>query len=183
MSAVRVSMSGLITQARLLANDPSGASAVFTDQQVQDILDQNAFQAMYEQLSEIENIAAGGAVEYKKFSAARGYWESDTLLVNGNYAQLTPSDSDFLAGVWKFTSTQSLPVLIYGVWYDINAAAAELWKLKATKFAEQFDAAVDGASYSLSQKYNQALTMAKEFRSKAVGSSGITHLRRSDVAD
>ena len=180
---VRTSMSGLIAQARLLANDPSGATAVFTDQQIQDFLDKNAYQEMYEQLSPVENIAAGGLVEYKKFCAEQGYWENDAELTNGNYEPLTPSESDSLAGVWKFATSQSLPVLIYGIWYDLNATAAELWRLKATKFAEQFDASVDGATYNLSQKYYQALSMAKEYRSKAVRYSGITYLRRSDVAN
>jgi hypothetical protein len=42
---------------------------------------------------------------------------------------------------------------------------------------------VDGGSYSLSQKKTNALEMASKYRSLALGSSGVTFLRRADVAE
>ena len=179
----RASMTDLIAQLRLLANDPAGETAVFTDLQLQNILDKHAYQAMYERLDEIQNVAPGGVVEYKKYRSTHGFWESDVALTDGNYRILTPETSNLQTGLWTFTASTPPPVLVYGVWYDMNGAAANVWELWATKFAQQFDTSVDGANYSLSQKQAQALEQANKFRRDAVGYSGVTHLRRSDVTD
>ncbi len=182
MSA-RTSLAAILTQLRLLIDDPAGASQMFTDDQLQIVLDQHAVQASYETLSPIENIASGGAVEYKKFISEHKFWEADAALVDGNYTTLTPTSSDYLAAKWTFSTSQNLPVLIYGQWFDINAAAAEAWELKAAAYANEYDSNVDGGSYSLSQKKDAALQMAAQFRSKSLGSSGNISLRRNDVAD
>lgn len=179
--AVRTSMSDLIAQLRLFADDPSGIDSQFVDQQLQDVLDQNASLAEYEQLNPLYTIAAGGVVEYKKFMAAHVYFEADTILLNGIYETLTPATSDFKTGYFTFTTSQNLPVLIYGKWYDMNAAAADVWAMKAASLANEFDFSVDGGNYAKSKQYQQAIAIAAQFRDKALGSSGITYLRRTDV--
>lgn len=179
--AVRTSMSELITHLRLLIDDPTGATALFTDQQLQDVLDQNSTLAMYEQLTPLKSIAAGGVVEYKKFNAEHIYWESDTIITDANYTTLTATSVDYKAGLWTFTTAQALPILVYGNWYDMMNAAADGWELKAASYAGAFDFSADGGNYSQSQQYQQALAIAKQYRAKSLKSAGISHLRRSDV--
>ncbi len=179
--AVRTSMTELITQLRLLADDASGAAAQFTDQQLQDVLDQNVTLAMYEQLNPLMSITTGGVAEYKAFAAPHTYWESDATVNDASYTALTPASSDFKVGYFTFNTTQALPLLIYGRWYDMNAAAADAWDLKAASYAAKFDFNVDGGSYQQSQQYQQAIAIAKQYRAKSVTRNGTTFLRRADV--
>ncbi|MBI5964933.1 MAG: hypothetical protein HY863_15750 [Chloroflexi bacterium] len=50
--------------------------------------------------------------------------------------------------------------------YDLNAAAADIWEEKAGEKADEFDFSADGASYSRSQKYENAMKQARYFRSR-----------------
>lgn len=179
--AVRTSMSELITHLRLLIDDPSGATALFTDQQLQDVLDQNSTLAMYEQLTPLHSIASGGVVEYKKFNAEHIYWETDTIITDADYDTLTATSVDYKAGLWTFATAQELPILVYGNWYDMMSAAADGWDLKAAIYAGRFDFSADGGTYSQSKQYDQALAIAKQFRAKSLKSNGIVYLRRTDV--
>ena len=177
--AVRSSMTALITQARLLVNDTD--SLLFTDQQVQDVLDQNAYAASYEPLNTLESILPGGVLEYKEFQANQTYFEADTILTDSAFNEVTPDASDFALGYFTFDTSQVIPLLIYGWYYDINNAAADLWDMKASKYADQFDFAADGGDFKLSQKVAQAKRQAVEFRAKSIKSSDMTIIERTDV--
>jgi hypothetical protein len=180
--AVRTSMSAIITKLRTLVNDTSGSSTyMFTDQELQDALDQHQFTSIYEQLQPVENILAGGTVEYKTYLAEYPYWESDAVLVDGNYNALTPATSDFNSGQFTFTASRQPPVLIYGNWYDIFATAADVWGWKAAKYADKFSFAVDGGNYQLDQQYQHAIDQAKLYRQKSSTLNGNTFLERADV--
>ena len=50
--------------------------------------------------------------------------------------------------------------------YDLNAAAADIWVEKAGVFAGDFDFAADGASYTRSQAYEQAMKQARHFSAR-----------------
>lgn len=177
--AVRDSMSALITQVRLLINDTD--SLLFTSQQIQDILDQNAYIASYEPLNTLETIAAGGVLEYKEFQSDHVYFEADTILTDTAYNEISPDTSDFALGYFTFETSQVIPLLVYGWYYDINNAAADLWDMKASKYADQFDFAADGGDFKLSQKVEQAKKQASEFRAKSIKSSGMNIIERTDV--
>lgn len=179
--AVRTSMSELLTQLRLLVDDAAGTGALFTDQQLQDVLDQNSTLAMYEQLIPLQDITSGGVVEYKKFKSTHLYWENDTTLRDGSFATLTATSVDYKAGLWTFATTQGLPVLVYGNWYDMMNAAADVWEMTANIYAKKFDFSVDGGDYKQSQQHLQALAIAKQFRAKSLKANGIVYLRRTDV--
>ena len=178
---VRTSMSALITKLRTLTNDTSGSSALFTDQEMQDALDQHQISAIYEQLTPKETIAPGGVVQWKTYITDTPYWESDAILVDGNYSTLTPATSDFLAGQFTFTVSTTPPVLIYGNWYDINASAADVWAWKAAKYADKFSFSADGGNFNMDQQYQHAIDQAKQFRNKASTLNGTSFLERSDV--
>lgn len=52
------------------------------------------------------------------------------------------------------------------VTYDLNAAAADIWDEKVAILTQDYDFAADGASYSRSKAYDQAMAQARYFRSK-----------------
>lgn len=50
--------------------------------------------------------------------------------------------------------------------YDLNAAAADIWEEKAGLLAGDFDFSADGANYSRSQAYEQAMKQTRYFRAR-----------------
>lgn len=55
--------------------------------------------------------------------------------------------------------------------YDLNAAAADVWEEKAAAVSSQFDFSADGASFSLSQQYQQADKMTRHYRARRSAST------------
>jgi len=47
--------------------------------------------------------------------------------------------------------------------YDIYLIAAELWRIKAGNFADEFDFAAEGGRFNRSQKYRMALDQSKRY--------------------
>lgn len=178
--SVRTSMSEMNAQLRLLSSEPT--TALFTDQQLQDILDQHAYRSVYEQTQPIFNVS-GGVTEYKLFISPHQYWENDATLHKGDFETIASAGytADFKTGEFTFTASQTLPVLTYGTWFDMNAAAAEAWELKAASYANEFDFTVDGGTYQKSVRYSAALMMGKKFRSKSQSANGVSYLSRTDV--
>jgi hypothetical protein len=175
----RSSMSDIILQLRLMVNDTN--SLEFTDDQLQDVLDQRAFISSYEGLNTLETILPGGTVEYKEFQADRQWFETDTILTDSAFNTITPTTADYKLAYFTFATSQVIPLLIYGWYYDLNAAAADVWDLKAAKYASEFDFSVDGGSYSKSQRVTNARNTAKEYRSKSFTASSMTIIERTDV--
>jgi len=50
--------------------------------------------------------------------------------------------------------------------YDLNAAAGDIWDEKAAALAPHYDFNADGGQYSRSQAYQQAMAMARHYRSR-----------------
>lgn len=182
--AFRTSMTAIVEVVRVLVNDPHDTAAMFSDLVIQDVLDQYATVAVYEVLTPVENITSDGTMQYKMFTSVHTYWEEFTTsgsVVDGDYDVLSPATSNYQTGVWTFSATQNLPVLVYGTFYDINGAAAELWERKASKYADRFDFTADGSSYTRSQLVKHALDMASKYRGQSPRSQGTGYLTRSDV--
>lgn len=175
----RTSLAAVITQLRLLVNDTD--SLMFTDDQLQDVLDLRAYLASYETMTPIESILPGGTVEYLAFQSDNQYYDTDAVLLDSNWNELTPTTSDFKMAYFTFTTSQELPVLIYGWYYDMNGAAADVWDMKAAKYADGFDFSADGGSFSLSQKVKQAQDQAAKYRTSALEANEMTVIVRTDV--
>jgi hypothetical protein len=103
------------------------------------------------------------------------------VITDGNYAVVTPIVSTFDLGIWLFSTSQSLPLLIYGAWYDSYAAAADVWELKAAIYAGHTDFSADGGNYSDSQLYDMAVKQAQKYRNMSCHGAVLTHLKRTDV--
>lgn len=55
--------------------------------------------------------------------------------------------------------------------YDLNAVAGEIWAEKANALATNFDFSADGASYSRSQAFNQAMQQSRYYLSRRAARS------------
>jgi len=51
--------------------------------------------------------------------------------------------------------------------YDVNRAAADVWNEKAAALARDYDFSADGANYSRSQAYEQAMKQARYYLSRS----------------
>lgn len=170
---VRASMSDLIARVRLMVFDP--ASATFTDQQVQDKLDECREDIRYELLAPRPTFANPGGIQYNDYYSVRGFWEADEVIIWGDFTTRTPVTSDELVGHWTFAN-QLPPLLIAGKAYDIYRAAADLLDYKiAALAATEVDFTADGQSFHLSQQMTFLEMRARDYRRKQralVGASG-----------
>lgn len=146
----RVAMSALISHIRLLISDPAGATETFIDDELVTFADARRIDVLYQPLTPLPSIAPGGAVTYLTWTAAGGWWEADSVLVDGSYNVLTPASSDCMAGRWTFSTTQQ-SVIIRGARYDLYAAAGDAVDAWLAKLALVYDFGVDGGDYKRSQ--------------------------------
>jgi hypothetical protein len=187
--AVRSTMAALIARTRLLIGDPSGGSAAFTDQAIQDTLDEDRDDVSYELLTarpSIVNAASTNNIAqiiWADYYSKDQWWEDD-LVIQGNipntgsWLVLTPLASDNLSGHWQFELTpftngtapgQYPPVFIgYGKNYDVYLAGSKLLEMWAAALASStFDFTQDGFNARASQIIEGKTKMANLYKARA----------------
>jgi len=193
-------MAALITETRLKIADPASVSQQFSDQQIQDRLDDSRDDVRYEPLQiapsivNTNNTAQSAQTIFADYYSKFGWWESDVILQGQSSAGLpwvvlTPAASDYIVGHFQFELNvftsgtvpgQIPPVFATGKIYDLNAAAADLLEYWAATLAGAYDVTVDGQSLKLSQLMQAKLTMAQYYRRQA--KPRVAKMHRSDVA-
>lgn len=187
MAYLRNTMTILIEQVRRLIGDPPGSCQEFTNEEIQDALDRYVEEARYSPLNAQQTIYQGGSIIYLNFYAPVGNWETDAVLVDGNYGTVSPATSNYVRGKWTFAGTGSplqgpqRPVMLIGQTYDIYAAAAELvlaW-MGVVKQDYDFKTAA-GDQYMRSQQLAGIRRLYFELLSSAKTQSGC--MERRDIA-
>ena len=168
----RVAMSALISHIRLLISDPAGATETFIDDELVTFADARRIDVLYQPLTPLPSIAPGGAVTYLTWTAAGGWWEADSVLVDGSYNVLTPATSDWMAGRWTFATTQQ-SVIIRGARYDLYAAAGDAVDAWIAKIALVYDFGVDGGDYKRSQMRQGLEALRSRLRAQS-STGGVT---------
>lgn len=161
--SVRSGMADIIAALRLMIGDPSGSSAVFEDQELQDALDLRRAEVNECALAWRPQTAEGGTVTYHDYYAPRGRWEADPTLKSRSYAVLTPDTADLLTGHWTFTANQVPPIFITGVTYDLHGAAYDVLQIWAGKVALEFDFQTDNQQFERSQKRIGLIAQAQAY--------------------
>lgn len=197
--AVRATMSDLISQVRLKIADPRSASQQFSDQDIQDRLDDHRDDLRYESLtiapSIVNNALTGNQAQmvYADYYSKYQYWEADVVLqayFNGAaWVVVTPIASDLTTGHWQFETNvfttgtsvpgQIPPVFATGKVFDPYAAAADLLEYWAAALANRFDVTADGQTLRRSQLMTNKLTLAGLYRRQS--KPRIAKMHRSDV--
>ncbi len=162
---VRSTMANLITRERVLINDPSGASQVFDDQTIQDILDARRIDVLNGSLIEKPTFS-GSTVQYLDYFSDWSDWEDSPVLKQYLTVVVTPSTSENIVGHWTFASTTLPPVFITGRTFDIYAAAADLLERWAAKWVLSYSFTSDGQSFQRQQAAHMLQTLAKTYRQK-----------------
>ena len=152
----RATMAELITELRTVIGDPAGGSAVFTDDQLQNFLDNWRTDVFAGRLVEQPSVGAGGVATYRDYYAGESYagsmWEGGELLQDGGFNTLTADVAERRRGHCRFNAGQAPPVYITGAMFAVYAAAADACEAWLAKIKFDFDFQADGASFSRAQK-------------------------------
>ena len=165
---IRAGMESLIDLVERLINDETNTN--HSEQEIQDALDAHRVEARYSELDAVKSIAEGGTTTYLTYDAPLGltHWASDSVLVDSDYAVLTPATSHWLAGRWTFSSAPDRPVKLLGFTYDVYAAAADLLDVKASMEAENLQSfSGQGGSYTYAAKSPSLRSQANAYRAKS----------------
>ena len=184
---VRATMADLILDLRGLTDASTsdytaGGVTFWTDQQLQDILDGRVVSMHFAELGAIPEYA-NGVYTYKEYVLPLGNVEGGTALTimdNVGVAQGTALWSfDRNRGVITFTNDQAAaPRFATGKSYNVNLAAADVWRKKAAHYAVAYDVSTDNHSLKRSQLVAQAKEQMKYF--EAMGGASSVTMERGD---
>lgn len=160
----------------------------FTDGRLEKILDLYRQDFYREPLSSVETYTAGTPV-YKEYYAGVQYIEKTTGGTAVFYIEHPTGDTvgtanytfDYLVGKATFgADTGGSSLFWYGRAYDMNRAAAEVWRRKASYYAGQFDFSTDNHSVKKSSVHQQCLRMADYYEARAAAAVTVDFYR-SDI--
>lgn len=170
--AARSGMTSLITQFRSMVDD--AGTAVFTDDRAQEILDNNRFD-FYQVPLVVTPQQAVGSVVYTVYTgpysnlegtasgtvAFRMYDSAGSVITSGFTA-------DMQRGVFTFAANQAGSArYIDGRSYDLNGAAADAWRERASKQASGYDFRVEGRQFNRSQWFDHCIKLANFYANQA----------------
>ena len=180
-------MSDLITTVRELSNAGTtdytiNGQSYFSDDHIQTALDNNRkdFQFMP---TEVYPEQAVGSVVYKEFHT-EPYIEAGTNFylqyAGGTVVGTALYSVDYTRGVITFTNdTAGTAFYVTGRTYDVNMAASEIWKRKASNVANQVDWSSDNHSVKNSQVFQFYTKQAEYFAS--MGKQNTVTIYRGDM--
>ena len=166
-----------------------GTANYWDDNHVQNILDRHRRDVYNEPLAVIEKWTGSGSVGYFEYQSAYGYleqtsggtavfWLEDGVGTDIGTALWT---ADYIRGRITFgADTTGSVYYLTGRTYDLNAAAAEIWRSKASYFATRaFDFSTDNHRVSGGQIHEHCLKMAAHYDGMALSTT--TVLMRGDI--
>lgn len=149
----RSSLSSIIASLRNLIYDPAVGQRVFSDDELQAVLDQRRKDIRQMPLRNAKTVLPGGTIAYYEFhSPIGGPWESDIVLQRGDtWEELTPEQADLDIGHWTFTDSITTTVYATGKVFDLYAAAILLLKQWLAKIKTEHDISGPAGSFPRSQ--------------------------------
>ncbi len=146
-----------------------GTATFWSDDNVQEVLDRHKTFIVEEELAEVENLIAGGSIEYKIFNSRFGNFEQ----TSGGTSIFTIEDSagsvlgtslysvDYANGIVTFgADQQGSSRYLTGYSYDIYSTAADIYRMKAGAYAESVNWKTDNMSMNRGDAIGQCLKMA-----------------------
>ena len=150
-----------------------GTTAYFSDTHIQTALDRYQTRIIREPLLAIETYAGAGTITYLEYQSGNQNWESGTArfkVEDATGAEIGTSSytADYVNGVITFTSDQAgSSRILSGYIYDVNAAAADIWRMKAAHVATGVDFATDNMRVNRGNLEDKYLKMAGYYASMA----------------
>jgi hypothetical protein len=161
----------------------NGTVNFWDDTQVQIVLDRHATSFYREQATPVITYDSGTAV-YKTywlpFQNIEGSTEFELELADGTTAGTALYTVDYMAGKITFSAnTNGIAYYATGRSYDINLAAADVWRIKAANASKMFDFSTDNHSIKRGSFVKNCLEMAQYFTS--VAGIQVGELERGDM--
>jgi hypothetical protein len=189
-------MSALIEELRGMteagtADYTVGSTVYWSDNSMQDILDNHREDLHFQQLTGNPYQGVGGTLIWLDYRSPVGFFEQTTggtavfYLQDSTGATLGTSlyGVDYRRGVVIFNSDmRGTVVYLTGRTYDLNAAAAEMWRKKAAHYSSSsFNFSTDNHRIDKSQVYDHAVDQAKFFQGISRNAISTVERFRSDV--
>lgn len=184
----RATMATLIQRVRDHIYDPVDDNALFTADQIEEVLDLWRLEVKQEWLCAVPTQSAAGET-FLDFKSKYGDFEEGATLQDKVWAAIDAGDftADYSRGVWTFNAQPNYPIYLTGWAYDHYGAAADLMDQKLAKMADLHDWSADGGSYKQSQMYANLNGVAGYLRSRQKGYGfhfvSTATMVRTDVAE
>ena len=150
----------------------AGTIVYWDDTQMQKVLDRHRFEFVREAAAPVVTYDGQGNSVYKVYWLPYQNLESGTAVFEVETADgatvSTGYSVDYQAGKITFTSnTAGTAYYITGRSYDINLAAADVWRIKASNASKQFDFSTDNHSIKRGNYVKNCLEMAQYYTAQA----------------
>ena len=189
---LRTTMSELITELRSMTDTGQNEYSVagvsyWYDEQIQKILDNHRTDVKWLEMTAIEE----GTGEYLDYSIGYGYFEQTSggtavfIVQDLNGTTVTdPYSVDYIRGVVTFASdTTGTAYYVTGRSYDLDAAAADIWRKKMNHYASAVDFSTKVHNISRSQLFEHAQKMVDFYDLRGGSGFGSVSVLRSDTDD
>lgn len=171
--AARSGMADLILRTRRMVND-AGSAIWSDDEDIQDVLDLHKQRVYREPLEHERTLVGSGTAEYTVYHSRYGNYEAGGTAYfqvedsGGTQRGTADYTADYIAGIVTMAADQKGTALYLTGWtYDLNAAAADLWRERAGALAERVDIQTGNNRLSRGQQMKHALDMAAHYERQA----------------
>lgn len=159
-----------------------GTVAYWSDDALQGVLDRFRQDIYRERLTAVSTTITGSAYYYDYYAPVREYEQGTAYfrIYNAGGTAITPTEINYEAGHISFgtVNQHGSAYFLTARAYDLNGAAAHVWRAKAANVAAYYDFSADGHSMSRSQMVRQFQEMADQFSAQAKAFT--VQLRRGD---
>jgi len=169
----------------------SGTTLYWSDNALQDVMDMYRRDVIYGRLAAVPIIVSGGTLEYYEYRSPYKFFEATTggstifYIQDGTGATAGTSlwTADYRRGIVTFGSNvEGTSYYVTGRSFDLNAAAALVWRKKAAHYAPtSFNFSTDNHSISREQVYDHCLQMASYFEGMSSDAIQTIPMYRSDM--
>lgn len=180
----RAGMSNLISRWRRMVDD--AGTAVWSDDQAQELLDDNRVTVYSESLASIAQDIGSTVylVYYSRYSNHEELASGTTVWrlfdANGSTIGTANYSVDYQRGVVTFAADQQGSARYLDARsYDLAGAAADAWRQRAAMQADGYDFSADGASFNRSQWFKHCQQMAEGYDRQRV--TTVSLMTRSDL--
>ena len=147
----------------------------WSDEEIQRVLDRHKREYIHVLMDAQPTYESGSAV-FKQYLLGTGNVESGTAVfkIEDTAGTVTGYTVDYARGIATFTADQSGKSFYWsGFAYDLDAAAADIWRMKASHVANLVDFSTDGHPIKRSQQAKAYLDMAGYYQNRST-SEGVT---------
>ena len=176
---VRPSAAANILRIRTLINDPASVNQQWSDQIIQDVMDEGRIDVVNGSMI-AKPIYSGSGILFLDYYTEMGSWEDDYVLKQYLTTPVTPSTVEPIAGHFQFATTTLPPIYITGKLHDVYRAAADLLERWSASWALSYDFSSDGQSFKRSQVLPALQKLAHTYRMQQ--RPGTISMMRSDLA-